>query len=485
MILKNIFGKTIEAAKKTATQMYGDNFVVLEASEGNGSDKEAKITVFRDPNSESERPHLNNKTITAELEDEENDVQFVRSATKDNARLNSLRKFAAGQMSANSAPVNNHKTEENTSSFGNLVPHKEEKNASNLYSRKTVSSPSFKNLNTLQTPQTQNSVTDEKESSNRKFITHFKKSNAPAPNSDSNFPSLKVPTTRDEQREIVALHKRFDKLEALLDASLISANLDYASHPAFQQLIHTGINTTTVAGWFSSIIKEGIDPFEHGQLFMKKLAGIIRNSIGDTPKKTPKKYMLFAGSFGSGKTSLIIKMCNNPEFTIDKKIAVVSMYPQDSKQEYYTILEPYCTNNNIPFYKINKGLEVTENVTEWAEYDYVFIDTPGLDVRLENSFKEFWKIRQLLSAVTPLEVHYVVNASSSNFYFRNTNAMSHPIQPDYIALTHLDQISKWGALIPFLRDINCGARYLSVGDNPSQLREFIPEWFVQKIIQDR
>ena len=33
MILKNIFGKTIEAAKKSASAIYGEDFLVLDSAE--------------------------------------------------------------------------------------------------------------------------------------------------------------------------------------------------------------------------------------------------------------------------------------------------------------------------------------------------------------------------------------------------------------------------------------------------------------------
>ena len=129
-----------------------------------------------------------------------------------------------------------------------------------------------------------------------------------------------VPTSqpRREQREVAALHKRFDKLEALLDSSLISSNLDYASHPAFQQLVQTGISTSTVAGWFGSIIKEGIDPYDQTSVFMSKLSGIIRDAIRCETDRQIQKYLLFTGPAGAGKTQLIMKLAQHPEFMKNK-----------------------------------------------------------------------------------------------------------------------------------------------------------------------
>ena len=167
---------------------------------------------------------------------------------------------------------------------------------------------------------------------------------------------MAVQSPIENQKAIKALHKRFDKLEALLDSSLMSVNLDYASHPVFQQLVQTGVNTTTVSGWFSHIIKSGIDPFEHGELFMAKLSTILRDSIAKSPTKDPSQFLLFAGPSGSGKTTLM-KLCLHPDFMLNKKVAVVTIHPQQhSENTYYSILKAFCRMKIFLTMKLRKAL---------------------------------------------------------------------------------------------------------------------------------
>ena len=112
------------------------------------------------------------------------------------------------------------------------------------------------------------------------------------------------------------------------------------------------------------------------------------------------------------------------------------------------------------------------------------IDTPSLSIEQEESFRDYWKIRQLLTPVTPLEVHFVVNAARSKFYFANATAKNHPMQPDYISITHLDEITQWGPIIPFMKEMGCAARYISTGTSlPTSLMEFNPQWFAQKVLE--
>lgn len=485
MILKNIFGKTIEAAKKTALQMYGDDFLVLESFEGNGSDKQAKITIFKDGGDKGQAPRRTPEKVSSQSDASGQGVEFVRTTPKGTTRLDSLRKYAAEQMLNGKDPSPARLLDTTAENEGNFVHAGAENSTSTTYDRRVAARPL--RIKKRKAPSDDVAVLDEEEGSqDRSFIEHLQQQKFEAELQKPEVIKKKAPTAREEQREINALHKRFDKLEALLDSALISANLDYASHPAFQQLVQTGINTTTVAGWFSEIVAQGIDPFEMNEPFMNKLAGIIRNSLGDSPTSDPEKFMLFAGPSGAGKTNLIMKLCMHHELLEDKQVAVISVFPQEKiNQPYYTILEPFCADQEIPFYKVRSGVELTQIVEELKQFDHVLIDTPAVSTEKENAFREYWKIRQILTPLTPLEVHYVVNASSNRFYFKNSSAKHHPMQPDYVAFTHLDEVSQWGPVIPFMKNMGCNARYVSLGENPAQLSEFNPQWFAQKVIQDR
>src|SRR5690625_4800625 len=290
---------------------------------------------------------------------------------------------------------------------------------------------------------------------------------------------------RDRQEE-AALHKRFDKLEKLLGSSLISSNFDYVSHPAFQQLVQTGISTSVIARWFSSIIKQGVDPYDQPETFMVKLSGIIREAINRPAEGEPHKYLLFTGPSGSGKTHLIMKLALHDDFMADRKVGVISLLPQGKESElYYTVMEPFCKDRGIPWFPVRNGREVTRLLEEWESYDHLLIDTPSISTEQDHSFRQYWKLRQLVTPLAPLEVHYVVNAALSRFYFQQSLATHHPLLPDYVAITHLDEISQWGPIIPFLDEMGCAARYVSTGSSvPYSLKEFNPAWFAQQVLDE-
>src|SRR5690625_3064476 len=289
---------------------------------------------------------------------------------------------------------------------------------------------------------------------------------------------------RRDRQEVAALHNRFDKLEKLLGSSLISSNCDYVSHPAFQQLVHTGISTSVIARWFSSLIKQGVDPYDQPETFMVKLSGIIREAINRPAEGEPHKYLLFTGPSGSGKTHLIMKLALHDDFMADRKVGVISLLPQGKESEfYYTVMEPFCKDRGIPWFPVRNGKEVTRLLEEWESYDHLLIDTPSISTEQDHSFRQYWKLRQLVTPLAPLEVHYVVNAALSRFYFQQSLATHHPLLPDYVAITHLDEISQWRPIIPFLDEMGCAARYVSTGSSvPYSLKEFNPAWFAQQVL---
>lgn len=544
-MLKKFIGKTIDAAKKSAKQMYGDDFVVIDSST-NEETNEAGITVMANsPKHQTEKKEAGNGT--AFRQSGNNGVMFERSGNKPDRpgngtspNLEALRRFAKNQFTDEFESA----ATEKKSSTGNgtaFRPQGEESSngiaRGSLYSRASIrygsdSSSASKSseepgeefkkpksttngtvfrpkgdqddlidrsinghgIKSLESedlskpaakkeelPKTEPEAVSEESDEGASLLSRFDQSRPKI--RDSVRPST---SSRREQREITALHKRFDKLEALLDSAFISTNLDYASHPAFQQLVQTGISTSVIAGWFSEIIGEGIDPFDQSDLFMSKLSGIIRKALSRPASGEPQKYMLFTGPSGSGKTSLIMKLLKHSEFLSGCRVAVVSLKPKGEKGDfYYTIMEPFCHDHGIDHFTVSSGVEITQLYDQWEEYDHILIDTPAISTEKENSFREYWKIRQLLAPLTPLEVHYVVNASMNKFYFQNSSAANHPLQPDYVAVTHLDEVSQWGPIIPFLKDMGCAAKYISAGQSISgSLDEFDPAWFARKVLQD-
>ncbi len=534
MIFKRFFGKTIEAAKKSAKQMYGDNYKVFDSTD-EGEEK-AGITVVVDKEKGQQHKPGSRRGKKAPESTAEEWVSFKQSDEPKGIdeeqiapELEMIRQIANDKKKKNQPAkkddnvfkqvLNNTRDPfsdldkrtdpdqgKKTTVYGRDAIRSKRQNPGSDEKKQNTKpslSRSYRPSLTAQTSMRSTSIKSE-EITDRKVLRDSSGSSVTKKDSsgndllnmfDQSGPKIKKPTVSSEtadpgsryhEREMKALHKRFDKIEALLDSNLILSNIEYISHPAFQQLVKTGISISVVSGWFSRIIKEGIDPEGQSKLFMSKLSEIIKEVLSVDSSAEPLKYQLFTGPSGSGKTELIMKLLLHPEYLEDQKTAVISVIPNpDSQKHYYTILKPFCSDHDISYYEISAGLEVNQYLQEWAQFDTILIDSPSLQIEKEESFRQYWKIRQLLAPLTPLEVHYVVNVSKNRHYFHSSSAIHHPLQPDYIALTHLDEITQWGAVIPFFQDMEASTRYISTGKHiPDSLETFKPAWFAQKLLQD-
>jgi len=485
MILKKFIGKTLEAAKDSAKQMYGDDFMILESFLPD-EDQHARITVAIDKNKRKKAASASGNGITNLNGDHNHEGVLFEPGQRHTRNLDKLRKIAQEQdqiINKNSDPTS---TQLNGTSFkpselsGKDSPDSEK---TSLYSRSAIRKNGNGSLESE--PLKVESNSDQKEStkfqpSNNSIYSRFDESK-PKIKSSVSTPSVNSP--RRNERDTTALHKRFDKLESLLDSALISTNLEYASHPVFQQLVKTGINTSIVAKWFGRIIEQGIDPFVQPEQFASQLGLILKNTIDRPVENDPEKYLMFVGAAGSGKSTLIMKLISNSRFFKTDLTAIVSVIPKESN--YYTILEPFSKDHEIPFFKVSSGREVTELQQELEQYDHVLIDTPSIHLQQKNSFRQFWEVRQILASLTPMEVHYVINASHGQHYFEDASASHHPLQPDFLAISNLDQVSKWGGIIPFLHEMNCSTRYISSGPSiPESVDTFKAENFAKKILED-
>ena len=236
MILKKFIGKTLEAAKDSAKQMYGNDFVILESFLPD-EDQDAGITVAIDKNKRKAANHSGiNGLPNINGDYKQEGVQFEPGQRR-TRNLDKLRKIAHEQDQTIHKRAELNSTDSSGTSFepnqlnGIDSPGREK---ISLYSRSAIR----KNRNdSLQSKPLQNeSNTDHKERTKFEPVKNsiYSRFDESKPKIKSSVSTPSVNSPRRNERDTTALHKRFDKLESLLDSALISTNLEYASHPVFQ-----------------------------------------------------------------------------------------------------------------------------------------------------------------------------------------------------------------------------------------------------------
>lgn len=460
MLLKKYYGKSLKTARETAKKELGEEIVVLESVDAN-NDSPAMVTVMTEKKTYSK---------TAEQ----------KNASKKG--LNAIIKNISNQTAMPGAIL---QLKDKITS--NMIQERDETNSdSDSSSMRNMNEPvqSDNDPSYSQQHQIYNRKTVHKKDKNRDTMSRRKKTLYQGSDTDAEFKHIfnSKQQIQPIQQEVKALHRRFDHLEKLFSEALITANLEYVSHPAFQQLLEAGVQAPTISKWFESVLSKGIDPYEQKQSFMYKLSAIVRNALFISTASKAKKNLLFTGPSGAGKTTLIMKIAANREFMGTNKVALISIEPATHSKSY-SILPLFAEDLDIPFFKATNSSDISKLLPKLEVFDYVLFDTTAISLEQEAAVREFWKLRQLVSSVNPLEIHYVINATLEKYYFRESYVENHPLQPDYVAITHLDETNKWGHLIPFLKTKKCDVRYISCGSQiPDDIQTFNPGWFTQKIL---
>jgi len=236
-----------------------------------------------------------------------------------------------------------------------------------------------------------------------------------------------------------------------------------------------------IVKWFDTLCEQGINPQSQQKLFASKLKLIIRDLISSAQSERLNHIMLFAGRSGSGKTSLITRLSRHPRFLKGKKVAIAAIYPK-GENYYYSILPQFCSDNNLPYYRIDGGTALKNLYDEWGKYDHVLIDTSSLEMEGSELLKTLTGLRSANPDPSKFDIHYLVDTAVDSNAFNDPLAAE--IGAGHIVLTHLDKSSKWGRSVQLIAQTDYSIRFISGGEGtPDSLLPFDSKLFTEKLLR--
>jgi len=125
-----------------------------------------------------------------------------------------------------------------------------------------------------------------------------------------------------------------------------------------------------------------------------------------------------------------------------------------------------------------------EALNRVQQFDQVLVDTPPLPIDLDEARPALRRIQRIAAPLMPLQVHLTLNVTRTLDDFDRSFLKRLALKPDAVALTHLDEVSKWGRIAEWLLMLEKPVHFVSAGRQvPEGLEAFTPSWFVEEMMQ--
>jgi flagellar biosynthesis GTPase FlhF len=287
------------------------------------------------------------------------------------------------------------------------------------------------------------------------------------------------------QKEMQVLTERFDQLEQIIGSQTIESDRRYISHPAFQQLLASGVPRATIDSWFNELLKRGADPYNKDGNFRQLLADRVKQTIDIAAEDKPANVMLFTGPTAAGKSSLIMKQALRFTLLNDAACALATVYPPQ-RENYYSPLEKFASDHDIGHYVVRDTEDLYRLTKEAIRFDHILAEMPLLSrSKTDKSLTEEHFKQQLAAKKSlTLEIHHVINVTLNQQCLKEQCFFDDPDGSHYLAFTHLDEISTKGHLLPLMQQAGCKVRYVS--DGPLLLHDisvFDPARFAKQLLE--
>lgn len=197
----------------------------------------------------------------------------------------------------------------------------------------------------------------------------------------------------------------------------------------------------------------------------------------------PPAVILLAGLQGAGKTTTTGKLGKLLREKLRKKVLAAScdVYRPAAIEQLRLVAE----QAGIDFFPTLAGqlpLDIAQAALEFAKrnyYDVLMVDSAG---RLAIDEPMMVEIRQLHSALDPVETLFVVDSMLGQDAVNSARAFSDALPLTGIILTKLDGDARGGAALSVRQVTGKPIKYAGVGEKLSGLEEFYPDRMAARIL---
>jgi fused signal recognition particle receptor len=198
--------------------------------------------------------------------------------------------------------------------------------------------------------------------------------------------------------------------------------------------------------------------------------------------------LLIVGINGAGKTTTIGKLAKRFQ---DQGHSVLLAAGDTFRAAAVEQLQTWGARNNVPVIAQGTGADSASVIFDAIEsaraknIDIVIADTAGRLHTQSNLMDELIKVKRViakLDASAPHEIMLVMDASFGQNGLAQAQQFNQALGLTGITLTKLDGTAKGGILLAIAEKLNIPIRFIGVGENIEDLREFHAREFVDALL---
>ncbi len=238
--------------------------------------------------------------------------------------------------------------------------------------------------------------------------------------------------------------------------------------------------------------KELTDPNSLKEVLKEKITTFIINSERDAELVMPDKgpfVIMVIGVNGVGKTTTIGKIANK---FIKSGRSVMLVAADTFRAAAVSQLQIWGERNNIPVIAHEEGADPSSvafdalTVAQAKDIDVVLVDTAGRLHTHANLMEELKKIKRVIGKKlkgSPHEILLVIDATTGQNGISQARLFNDAVGVTGIALTKLDGTSKGGIVANICREIEIPIRFIGIGEQMDDLRDFDAGEFTEALFQ--
>jgi len=259
---------------------------------------------------------------------------------------------------------------------------------------------------------------------------------------------------------------------------------EWAAHPLFEALLDGGLRPQTATALFDDLAARGVDPGESPRDDLHwALAQVLCRRIQTDPSGPETGVLALVGPSGAGKTSLALKLAVHDRMFGAQDTAVIHLLPDEEHHSSYQNPTDLYRRFGLPVRSVRTEEDMAKALSSIRGFEQVVVDTPPLPMPLADARPVLRRFARLLRPLPAPAVHFVVDAPRALGGIEEESLSQLPLSPTAAAVTHLDEVYRWGQVAEWLIHLDLPVQLVSEGPEvPDGARAFSLQWFVEDVM---